>query len=67
MAGRNTRVTHEAPTDVRVVNIRGMMDEIVGGAASLCPLREAMTREIYSQHLDDLKQLTGERITPALR
>ncbi|MHB8969498.1 MAG: FAD-dependent oxidoreductase [Pirellulaceae bacterium] len=56
MAGRCISVTHEALGTVRVMKTCGMMGEVVGKAASLCTQFDCTPREIYTQHLDALKQ-----------
>lgn len=38
----------------------GMMGEVVGMAASLCKKHDATPREIYQQHLEELKELMQE-------
>lgn len=60
MAGRNISVTHVALGTVRVMRTTGMMGEVVGMAASLCKKHDATPREIYQQHLEELKELMQE-------
>ncbi|HVV02286.1 MAG TPA: FAD-dependent oxidoreductase [Verrucomicrobiae bacterium] len=57
MAGRDISVTHDGLGPVRVMKTCGMMGEIVGMAATLCKKDDTFPREIYRQHLDELKQL----------
>jgi hypothetical protein len=57
MAGRCVSVTHEALGTVRVMNTCGMMGEVVGRAASICIEHDCLPRDVYSSHLDQLKQL----------
>ncbi len=57
MAGRCISVTHEALGTVRVMKTCGMMGEVVGKAASLCVQFDCAPRDIYAQHLAELKQL----------
>ena len=57
MAGRDISVTHEALGPVRVMRTCGAMGEVVGMAASLCRKHNAMPRDIYQKHLDELGQL----------
>ncbi|MEO0479381.1 MAG: FAD-dependent oxidoreductase [Planctomycetota bacterium] len=59
MAGRDISVTHEALGAVRVMKTTGAMGEIVGMAASICAEHECTPRDIYEQHLDQLKALMG--------
>ncbi|MCK5941556.1 MAG: FAD-dependent oxidoreductase [Planctomycetes bacterium] len=56
MAGRDISVTHEALGAVRVMQTCGMMGEIVGMAASLCKRHDCQPRDVYEQHLDELKE-----------
>jgi hypothetical protein len=57
MAGRNISVTHVALGTVRVMKTTGMMGEVVGLAASLCKKHKIIPREIYTNHLESLKQV----------
>ncbi|MCP4092071.1 MAG: FAD-dependent oxidoreductase [Planctomycetes bacterium] len=57
MAGRDISVTHEALGAVRVMKTTGAMGEIVGMAASLCKRFDCTPRQVYSEHLSELKAL----------
>lgn len=57
MAGRNISVTHAALGTVRVMRTTGMMGEVVGMAASLAIKHKTSPRNIYKNHLSDLKIL----------
>ena len=57
MAGRDISVTHEALGAVRVMQTCGMMGEIVGMAASLCKRHDCTPRQVYTDHLTELKAL----------
>ena len=57
MAGRNISVTHVALGTVRVMRTTGMMGEVLGMAAGLSKKHGCNPREIYQQHLEELKQL----------
>ena len=57
MAGRDISVTHEALGAVRVMRTGGMMGEIVGMAASICKKHQALPRDVYQKHLEELKGL----------
>jgi hypothetical protein len=57
MAGRDISVTHEALGAVRVMRTTGCMGEIVGMAASICHKYNCSPRDVYEQHLDELKEL----------
>jgi hypothetical protein len=60
MAGRNISVTHVALGTVRVMRTTGMMGEVVGMAATLVKKYNATPRDIYQQHLEELKELMLE-------
>lgn len=57
MAGRNISVTHVALGTVRVMRTLGMVGEVVGMAASICKRRDADPRQVYTNYLDELKEL----------
>ena len=60
MAGRNISVTHVALGTVRVMRTTAMMGEVVGMAASVCHKNSCQPRDIYTSHLDQLKELMTE-------
>ena len=60
MAGRNISVTHEALGPVRVMRTTGMMGEIVGKAATICRKNDVSPRDVYKNHLNELKHLMRE-------
>lgn len=62
MAGRDISVTHVALGTVRVMRTTGMMGEVVGMAASLCKKHQALPRDIYRYHLDELKSLMRQGV-----
>lgn len=62
MAGRNISQTHVALGSTRVMRTTGMMGEVVGMAASLCAKYGVLPREIYWNHLSELKQLMTEGV-----
>jgi hypothetical protein len=57
MAGRNISVTHVAFGSIRVQCTTAMMGEVVGMAASVCKKYNILPRQVYLEHLDDLKNL----------
>jgi len=57
MAGRNISVTHVALGSVRVMRTTGMMGEVVGMAASICKRYDGGPRDVYTNYLDELKDL----------
>jgi hypothetical protein len=63
MAGRNISVTHVALGTVRVQRTTGMMGEVVGMAASLCKKHDCTPREVYRQHLDELKAMMTKGVS----
>ena len=57
MAGRNISVTHVALGTVRVMRTLGMVGEVVGMAAAVCKRHDVNPRQVYTDHLDELKEL----------
>ena len=57
MAGREISVNREALGTIRVMRTCGMMGEVVGKAASICVKEQCTPREVYTLHLDELKDL----------
>ena len=62
MAGRCISVTHVALGTVRVMRTGGMMGEVVGMAASICKNNNALPRDVYEDHLGELKKLMTEGV-----
>jgi hypothetical protein len=62
MAGRNISVTHVALGTVRVQRTTGMMGEVLGMATSLCRRHGVDPRQVYAQHLDELKSLLARGV-----
>ena len=56
MAGRQVSVSHIALASTRVQNVTGQMGEVVAVAAAICKKHGCSPREVYTQHLDELKQ-----------
>jgi len=57
MAGRDISVSHDGLGAVRVMRTCGMMGEVVGMAVAVCKARQCTPREVYQQHLNELKAL----------
>ena len=57
MAGRDISVTHIALGTTRLMRTHGMMGEVVGMAASICKKHNCNPRDVYTTHLDELKEL----------
>jgi len=57
MAGRNVSVTHIGLGSPRVMRTGGLMGEVVGMAASICIENSCTPREVYEDHMDELKGL----------
>ena len=57
MAGRDISVTHIALGTTRLMRTHGMMGEVVGMAASICKKQGCNPRDVYTTHLDELKEL----------
>ena len=64
MAGRCISVTHVALGSVRVMRTGGMMGEVVGMAASVCKKNTTLPRDVYEDHLSELKKLMIEGVPP---
>lgn len=62
MAGRNISVTHVALGTVRVMRTLGMVGEVVGMAAAVCKRHQVDPRQVYTDHLDELKELMTEGV-----
>jgi len=62
MAGRCISVTHVALGTVRVMRTGGMMGEVVGMAASICKKNNALPRDVYEDHLGELKKLMTDGV-----
>jgi hypothetical protein len=62
MAGRNISVTHVALGTVRVMRTLGMVGEVVGMAAAVCKRHAVDPRQVYTDHLDELKELMTEGV-----
>jgi hypothetical protein len=60
MAGRDISVTKSGLGPVRVMKTCGMMGEVVGMAAAVCKQHACTPREVYSNHLDELRALMRE-------
>ncbi|MDY0166434.1 MAG: FAD-dependent oxidoreductase [Thermoguttaceae bacterium] len=63
MAGRNISVTHVALGTVRVMRTLGMVGEVVGMAASVCKRHDVDPRQVYTDHLDELKELMAKGVS----
>jgi hypothetical protein len=57
MAGRNISVTREALGTIRVMKTIGMMGAAVGRAAAICKLHDCKPRDVYEDHLEEVKIL----------
>lgn len=60
MAGRDISVTHLGLGSSRVMRTGGLMGEVVGMAASICSSYECTPRQVYMEHLDELKSLMSK-------
>ncbi len=57
MAGRNISVTREALGTIRVMKTIGMMGVAVGRAAAICKVHDCKPRDVYEDHLNEVKTL----------
>jgi ribulose 1,5-bisphosphate synthetase/thiazole synthase len=62
MAGRDISVSHEALGAVRVMRTTGCMGEITGMAASICVVHDCSPRDVYTDHLGELKKLMARGV-----
>ena len=62
MAGRNISCTHVALGTVRVMRTTGMMGEVVGMGAALCHQYGIEPRDVYRNHLPELKVMMQKGI-----
>jgi hypothetical protein len=62
MAGRDISVTHIALGAVRVMRTTGMMGEVVGMAAFVAIMNKTTPRDVYQNHLEELKTLMKKGI-----
>ena len=60
LGGRVVSVSHVAFSSIRVMRTLGMLGEVVGLAATLCQRNQCYPRDIYSQYLNEFKQLMEE-------
>ena len=66
LAGRHISASHVAFGAVRVMRTLGMLGEVVGMAASICAKEDALPRDVYEDHLDELKAMMSAGV-PAFR
>lgn len=62
MAGRDISVTRIVLNSTRVQKTTGMMGEVVGIAASLCLKNNCTPRDLYTDHLSELKKSLQEGV-----
>ena len=67
LGGRIVSASHVAFASVRVMRTLGELGEVVGMASSVCKKHGCSPREVYTEHLDELKALlaAGVRIPDA--
>ena len=58
-------VTHEALGTVRVMKTGGMMGEVVGMANAIMKKHQCLPRDVYAQHLGELKELMAAGVPGA--
>ena len=57
LAGRHVSCSHVAFAAVRVMRTLGMLGEVAGMAAAVCKKHGCLPRDVYADHLDELKGL----------
>ena len=55
LGGRLVSTSHVAFSALRVMRTLGMLGEVVGMAAAICTQKECLPRQVYTQHLEELK------------
>ena len=55
LGGRHISASHVAFSCVRVMRTLGSLGEVVGLAASICRERQCLPRDVYGEHLDELR------------
>ncbi len=56
LAGRHISCSHIAFAAVRVMRTLGMLGEVAGMAAAICRKHGCLPRDVYTAHLDELKE-----------
>ena len=64
LAGRDISCSHVAFAAVRVQRTLGMLGEVVGMATAVCREHGILPREVYSDHLDELKTRMAAGVPP---
>ena len=67
MAGRCVSMTHIAHAMFRVQNTTGMMGEVVGMAAFIATRYKTIPRDVYQNHLNELKTLLTNGIKGSVK
>ena len=62
LGGRIVSTSHVAFSSVRVMRTLGELGEAVGIASSVCKKHNCSPREVYTKHLDELKELLAKGI-----
>ena len=62
MAGRDISVSHVVLGAARVMRTCSMMGEVVGMAASICRKHDVMPRAVYTDYLEELKDLMRQGV-----
>lgn len=62
IGGRLVSATHVAFSSVRVMRTLGCLGEVVGLASSICKKYNCTPRQVYTCHLDELKELMAKGV-----
>ncbi len=62
LGGRIVSMSHVAFSAVRVMRTLGALGEAVGLAAGICVKNQCMPREVYTEHLEELKNRMREGV-----
>lgn len=63
LAGRHISVSRLALGTVRVMRTLGMVGEVVGMAAAVCERHDVDPRQVYTEHLDELKEMMSAGVS----
>ena len=62
LGGRTVSASHVAFSAIRVMRTLGMLGEVVGLASAVCKKHDCLPRDVYRDHLDDLKGLMKQGV-----
>ena len=63
LGGRLVSASHVAFSSVRVMRTLGELGEVVGMASAVCKEHGCSPREVYTEHLDELKERLSKGVS----